>query len=222
MSVNAGGMKKNKNGLEEQIKYGKPNLIAFQETDDYKIKKILPSHWNIHCIDHKCLTSEYELSYIKKLSRRPFGGWGSYGVLYQTVINGRPVNVVNVHLETPRKGFEDTRWRDFDFTPMYKNTEQRYREARNVSMMIDNNYPTILLGDFNMPSDSRIYLRYFSEYINAIDDNVRGLAYTKFTKIHGIRIDHVLVNKNLSTTNAWVGEDFGGDHRPIFTGINFN
>lgn len=222
MSVNIGGLGKNKKQLALQIKYAKPNLIAFQETDEYKIKKILPSHWQIHCIDHKCLTSEFELSFIKNLSRRSFGGWGSYGVLYELVIEGRPVNVINVHLETPRKGFEDTSWRHFDFEPMYNNVEQRYIEARNVSMLIENNHPTIFLGDFNMPSDSRIYSRYFSKYTNAIDNKGIGFEYTKYTSIHGVRIDHVLLGRSLSTSNAWIGDYFGGDHRPIFTDVNFN
>ena len=222
MSANIGGLNKKKEALAKQIKYAKPNLIAFQETDKYKIQKILPSHWKIHCIDHKCLTSEFEFSFIKNLSRRPFGGWGSYGVLYEAIINGQRINVVNIHIETPRKGFEDTLWKKFDFTPMYRNVEQRYTEARNISMLIDNYNPTLLLGDFNMPSDSRIYARYFSEYTNSFDNNGIGVGYTKYTKVHGIRIDHVLVNEQLSTTNVWIGEDFGGDHRAIFTDVSFN
>jgi len=183
MSANIGGLKKKKQQLAEQIKYAKPNLIAFQETDKYKIQKILPSHWKIHCIDHKCLASEFEFSFIKKLSRR---------------------------------------WRSFDYTPMYYNVAQRYKEARNISMLIENDNPTVLLGDFNMPSDSRIYSRYFSEYTNSFDNNGIGLGYTKYTKIHGIRIDHVLVSKKLLSTNVWVDSDFGDDHRAIFTDVSFN
>jgi len=222
MSANIGGLKKKKEQLAEQIKYAKPNLIAFQETDKYKIQKILPSHWKIHCIDHKCLASEFEFSFIKKLSRRSFTGAGSYAVLYEVIIKGKRINVVNVHIETPRKGFEETLWRSFDYTPMYYNVAQRYKETRNISTLIENDNPTILLGDFNMPSESRIYSRYFSEYTNSFDNNGIGLGYTKYTKIHGIRIDHVLVSKKLLSTNVWVGSDFGGDHRAIFTDVSFN
>lgn len=223
MSANLGGINSNSKPLKEQIDNYMPDIVTFQETDQHKIRKVLPSSWNIHCVDHMCMASHYTIQYEKKLSRREFKLWGSYAVLYTVNINGTFVRVVNVHMETPRKGFETllASLRKFNLHGMKNNINQRFNEARNIIGLTIEDSPVLLMGDFNMPVNSRMYREYYSEFSNAFSDNGWGFGDTKYTRYHGIRIDHVLMNHHLSSSNAWTAEDIGGDHRPLFADIYF-
>lgn len=223
MTANLGGVKNNSK-LAKKIKAEQPDLITFQETDRYKVSKLVPSEWNVHCIDHMCLVSRFDMHYIKKLSREEFNLWGSYAVLYSVDIYGEAVNVINVHMETPRKGFEAllASKNSLNFQGMAINIEQRYSEARNIIELTLKNQPFILSGDFNMPSNSRIYQEYYSNFINTFSEKGLGLGYTKFTRYHGVRIDHILHNEYFGVSHSRVIGDIGGDHRPLISELYFS
>ena len=72
-----------------------------------------------------------------------------------------------------------------------------------------------------MPIESSIYATFFSELENTFNASGVGLGYTKYTRIHGIRIDHILTDKHFQTLAAEVGADFGGDHRPMIAKLVF-
>jgi hypothetical protein len=218
LSANLGGAALGTNQLKNQIDYRKPNIIVLQETDKSKIISAIPGGWYTHCVDHMCIASEYNLQYQQKLSRREFNLWGSYGVQYLAEIDGRLVNIINVHMETPRKGFESL-ISSYNFTGLNKNSEQRYQEAINLLRLNRDDIPTLYIGDFNMPWQSRIYQKYFNDLSNAFSEAGWGLGYTKYTSYHGIRIDHILGNHFFKFNESWVAGDLGGDHRPIFAEI---
>ena len=50
----------------------------------------------------------------------------------------------------------------------------------------------LVLGDFNMPPDSAIYRRCWSDFSNAFDSAGFGFGSTHFTHRTAVRIDHVL------------------------------
>ena len=81
----------------------------------------------------------------------------------------------------------------------------------------------IVAGDFNMPSDSRIYRACWAKYRNAFSDQGFGYGYTKWTPLrgsrYGLRIDHVLTSDHWHVQRAWIGPDVGSDHLPILADV---
>jgi len=221
MSVNLGGITNNKHKITAQIKYGKASIIAFQETSKDEVIEITPEHWNVICNNHQCVASEFELEVISSQNRRIFDGWGTVYTLYKVTIEGKDIYTINVHLETPRKGFEEISMRTLNFKSMAEFFELRFLEAQLVSNRVAIFAPLIIMGDFNMPVESSIYRDSFSQYTNTFNYAGFGFGHTKFTRLHGIRIDHILIDDHFITTDAWVGGDVGSDHRPIYADIIF-
>ena len=129
----------------------------------------------------------------------------------------RAVRIVDVHFPTFRPAFEQARQLDLDTATAIAEVGAQYSETvepvrREVEAF---QAPTIIAGDFNVPVESAYYRNYWSDYQNALSRVGHGLRYTKHTRIHGVRIDHVLADGNWSIVSAEVGPGLGGDHRPV-------
>ena len=222
MSVNLGGSIKHPDLLKEQIVNEQLVLIAFQETPMEEAKKIAPQGWDLHCIGQMCLASAYKLKYLNSQSRRILGGWGHLGLLYQLQINERKIYVMNLHLETPRKGYANFQLSKLNFEAVIENSEQRYIESSIISSWLKNKDSLIILGDFNMPVESSIYRENFGHYKNAFNEAGFGFGFTKYFRILSIRIDHILTDENFSVLKAKVGSDVGSDHFPILANVVLN
>ena len=222
MSVNLGGKVKWPKLIKNQIMNEQLVIVAFQETPKIEAQKIVPEGWDLHCIGQMCLASAYKIEYINTQSRKILGGWGQLGLLYQLQINERKINVMNLHLETPRKGFEDFQLSKLNFEAIFKNTEQRYIEASIISSWVKDKAPLIILGDFNMPVESSIYREKFGHYNNAFNEAGFGFGFTKHIRMLSVRIDHILTDENFSIVEAKIGNDVGSDHSPILANIVLN
>jgi len=222
MSVNLGGGIDRPNLMKEHIVNEKLVLVAFQETPKKEAEKIVPQGWNMHCIGQMCLASAYKIKYLNSKSRRLLGGYGHLGLLYQLQINKRKIYVMNIHLETPRKGFEDFQLSKLNFEAIFENSEQRFIESSIISNWLEDKAPLIIMGDFNMPVESSIYRENFDHYNNAFDKAGFGFGFTKYTRILSIRIDHILTDENFSVLEAKIGSDVGSDHRPILATLVLN
>ena len=73
----------------------------------------------------------------------------------------------------------------------------------------------VIGGDFNMPVEGDGYRRHWGAYRNAFTEAGSGFGYTKYTRWHGVRIDHVLTDEGWTPRTAWAGPALGGDHRPL-------
>jgi hypothetical protein len=222
MSANLSGGIENSDLMKEHIVNEQLVLIAFQETPENEAKKIIPQGWNMHCIGQMCLASAYKLKFLNSQSRQFFGGYGNLGLLYQLQINERKIFVMNVHLETPRKGFEDFQLSKLNFEAIFNNSEQRYLESSIISSWLDDKAPLIIMGDFNMPVESSIYRENFGHYNNAFNKAGVGFGFTKHTRVLSIRIDHILTDEYFSVIRAKIGSDVGSDHRPILATLVLN
>lgn len=128
-----------------------------------------------------------------------------------------PFHLVSLHLPTFRPAMQKAREFDPDTGQAIKQMGETYRKIaseahQNIQSMSG---PMIIAGDFNVPVESIYYREFWSEFSNAQSDVGLGLGYTKFTSVHGVRIDHVLVNEDWTVLRSRVGKDFGGDHRPV-------
>jgi endonuclease/exonuclease/phosphatase (EEP) superfamily protein YafD len=81
--------------------------------------------------------------------------------------------------------------------------------------------PVIVAGDFNMTPESVIYRRRFGHLQNAFSTAGWGWGGTKFTRIHSVRIDHVLADDHWQIARCEVGPDVGSDHRPVVAELLF-
>jgi vancomycin resistance protein VanJ len=132
------------------------------------------------------------------------------------------VHLICLHLPTFRPGFEKARKFDVRAGDEIEQLGSGFREVvEQIQHDIDAQTDALLIaGDFNVPVESVFYRDYWSDYQNALSIAGSGLRYTKYTRLHGIRIDHVLADDNWSVRSAMVGPDLGGDHRPVIVELN--
>jgi len=219
MSFNMGGRSFDSKKLNIQIEYNQPDIMIFQESLQQKLKKTLSQDWLLNCQQSLCLASKSISQVVDSQTRRIFNGWGTFAALFKLEVNNQALYILNIHLETPRKAYENMRYGQFDISLMKNIYEQRYLEA-TLSRVLGASYsPLVIAGDFNMPSDSWIYNKSFGEFNNTFDDKGFGFGYTKHTTLLGVKIDHILINKYSRTLKSWVDIDIGSDHHPIFADV---
>jgi len=219
MSFNMSGGAFDSRKLNIQIEYNQPDIMIFQETLTQKLTKALPENWLLNCQQSLCLASKAASKVINFQTRRIFDGWGTFAALFELKINGQRTYILNIHLETPRKAYENIRYGQFNFSLMKDIYEQRYLEATLSKSLAAEHHPIIIAGDFNMPSDSWIYSENFSDFENTFNEKGFGSGYSKHTRLLGVKIDHILIDDNFSVIKSWVDIDTGSDHRPIFADI---
>ncbi len=151
------------------------------------------------------------------------GAIARYEIEWQT----RTFSIEVVHLETVREGLQTLPfgfWKsDWDGPKVLgENVTERALESKIASEWTQRSkVPTIVVGDFNMPADSAIYRRYWSDLHNALSEKTLGPRVTKATRWHGIRIDHVLFGDGLACMSARVTRHLGMDHRPVVADFRF-
>lgn len=75
--------------------------------------------------------------------------------------------------------------------------------------------PSIVLGDFNLVTESSRFRADWGEWQDAFEEVGRGTGYTWHSRWYGLRIDHLLHDPAWRTVDFEVGPDLGSDHRPI-------
>jgi vancomycin resistance protein VanJ len=133
------------------------------------------------------------------------------------------VQLVNVHLPTPRPGIEATiASRGCELAELRRIIEVRAEASRVARRWVDERGRNrIVAGDFNMPVESRIYRRTWSDLGNAFNDAGFGWGTTKQTSWFGTRIDHVLYSAPWRCRKAWAGPAMGSDHRPLIADLEW-
>ncbi len=127
------------------------------------------------------------------------------------------VRVASIHFATFRPAFEKARNFDASAKVEYFHVAKLYRglAAETQAALQTSTLPLVCGGDFNVPVESAFYKNYWSGYQNALSQVGFGWCYTKYTRWHGVRIDHVLTDSQWTIDAAHVGPDLGGDHRPV-------
>ena len=215
-SVNLGGGGKLEE-LQNQLIEIKPDIVALQEANKQRITDFFEDDWNVSCSGHLCTLSRYPLEKDTSLQRNSLGGWGVFLLAHSIIVNDNKINFANIHLDTPRSALTGLLYADFDTSIIKEVDDNRTIEADVVKAWINNYDNAVLAGDFNMPIDENIYQQNFNKLGNAINVSSSGFNYTKFTKWHGIRIDHILFTKLYDAVSSDVLNGVGGDHRPVVT-----
>jgi len=178
------------------------------------------SEWHVDTRSGLCLVSRFEILEVTEMEREALESAGGSGVVatYKLDVDGTPLYLTNLHLETPRAGFELIRaGRLSDGIPKVREKSfLRGIELRRARIWTDGfDGPHIVLGDFNTPPESRLYRQAWAGWQNTFSLAGSGLGGTRLNGWIRVRIDHILANEEWKVIEAWVEEDVGSDHLPI-------
>jgi endonuclease/exonuclease/phosphatase family metal-dependent hydrolase len=131
-----------------------------------------------------------------------------------------PIDIAAIHLETPRKGLEILRYGG-NISRMDPSTLVRSIGSGRVRNWVSKQSgQAIVAGDFNMPVESVIYRKDWSDCRNAFSSVGRGFGYTRILRRFSVRIDHVLTcGEGWTPVRAFIGPDLGSDHLPLIVDL---
>lgn len=142
---------------------------------------------------------------------------------------GAEISICTVHLPSPRYGLTKVIDKSTLIAPGRRDlldaeTADRDAVSAKVATAVsDGPGNRLVMGDFNMTTDSHLYRRDWSNYANAFSQTGWGFGRTMRAPVRGfvfgIRIDQVLTNGDWSPARCWVGPDLGSDHLPVVADI---
>jgi vancomycin resistance protein VanJ len=199
----------------------RPDVVVLQESADPKSDNLFPANWHESVGPAGLrLGSRFPIKAAEYLRADSLGASGGVG-RYRLDTPLGELTVVNVHLPTPRDGFElfvHGRWEGFRVTEELIHTRDR-ASAMTRAWLGELGPAVIVAGDFNMPVESAIYRRHWSDLGNSFSEAGWGWGFTKQTRWFGVRIDHVLHGKAWECRRVWLGPDVGSDHRPLIVDL---
>lgn len=174
--------------------------------------------------DALCILSRLPILEGAQMEREVFRLAGGAGLVatWALELDGRVVDVTNIHLETPRAGFERLRaGRLREAIPVIEEKSHlRDVELRSARRWVESSdRPRIVAGDFNTPPESRAYRSAWGDWTNAFTRAGRGFGGTRLNGWIRVRIDHVLVDDRWTVVDARTGEDVGSDHLPVIATV---
>ena len=230
-----------------------PELIGLQECGDaaWDSLQALP-HLHFHRYANLCTASRWPFVSFDSMPKAAFSrvssfGYGGTALVARYVIEttrGRVV-LVNLHLETARKGlgqfmgrdgFFPDRFSDWFIAPTSDNGQSTKRVMLNAriraqeserasiwSTQGDQQKAVVIIGDFNLPSESTIFRRNWGRLHDAFDESGTGIGWSKAEgRLLRIRIDHVLTNDAAPRAiGTWLGPALGSDHRPVIADLQW-
>ncbi|MCG8468870.1 MAG: endonuclease/exonuclease/phosphatase family protein [Gemmatimonadetes bacterium] len=173
-----------------------------------------------------CLASRFPIGRADQQEHEALRRAGGSGwvIRYRIDTPSGPIELTNVHLDTPRSGFEQLRRGRIPegIEEMGSNSITRDLESRRARRWAnDGNDPRLIVGDFNMPTESAIYRRHWGDLTNAYSTVGVGFGHTRYNGWIRVRIDHILTGDGWRTVSSRVGPDLGSDHRPMIAELRW-
>jgi endonuclease/exonuclease/phosphatase (EEP) superfamily protein YafD len=216
--------------LPNVLEEWRPDVVGFQECgDELRAAVVGMKGWYHHSVRQLCFLSRFPISdsavmdrsalEVVKESEAGIGGTGDV-VRYTIQTPSGPVNITNLHLETPRKGFEGLFEAGFRVDRLQANTELRTIESGLARNWVSAGpLPTLVIGDFNTPVESRIFQDNWGDLTDAWSRVGFGFGMTKNNGWIRVRIDHLLTGPGWYVDRATVGQDLGSDHLPLIVDV---
>lgn len=203
------------------VEFVHADIAVFQECNvsEEDLKVAFPEY-DVSSTFDACMVTRYVVSSTDLRDREDIRALHGSGVInrFELLTPRGSVSLLNLHLETVRKGLEQILNDPLSLPASLANNINLRRVESSAARRwaARASVPSIIVGDFNMPQESRIYRNYWRGYGNAFANCGRGFGYTKVSGKSGIRIDHVLYDSRMECTSAFVLSSLGGDHRPLF------
>lgn len=194
----------------------RPDVAAFQECA-LDLDRLRRAGWFVHSAGHLCVVSRFPTHPATGRDDVSLGRGGGTAVAYTLDSPAGRLTLVHVHLATVRSGLFEVMHRGWRGAPdLTVNTDLRRQESLRVRDRAMRMAPVpLVVGDFNLPVESAIYREAWSGWSNAFSHAGFGFGWTKRTRWHGVRVDHVLYGPGWECRRAWVGPGLGFDHRIV-------
>ena len=230
VSFNADGGRAAAQILPSMLDRWGAQVVAFQECGEElaTAARRMPG-WNVHTSRDLCFMSRFPIrdsavmdrSALDRIKQSEPDAPGGAGYVVRFVLDGPrgPIRAANLHLETPRKGFEGLM--SGDWRRMQNNTELRAIESKLArNWVTEGAGPLVVLGDFNTPIESAIFREEWSNLADAFTVAGSGLGVTKHNGWIGARIDHVLTSDEWHVNRATVDtEQRLSDHSALIVDL---
>jgi endonuclease/exonuclease/phosphatase (EEP) superfamily protein YafD len=195
-----------------------PDVVLLQEWNGELNDEAFPdSSWNFGQSGHLWVASRLPIQAAAGLPAVTLHLSGNAGS-FEVATESGPIRLINVHLPTPREGISaaiDSRF--LNVAELQANTLARFQASSAVRQYCGaDDSALVVAGDFNLPIESNIYHKYWSDLNNSFSRRGCGFGWTKYTHWHGVRIDHILYGGQWTCLYCEVCPDIGSDHRPLF------
>lgn len=219
ISANVDGENLNAAAFMQLLSDEQPDVVACQEWPGVDVigPVLARQGWNVRHERGLWIASMWPIVHTELIPSDE--NWRELAGIYDLQSPGGIVRVVNLHLETPRKGIEPA-MHSRRLGELRQNLVRRRSESERVAGRVRQlSGPLVVLGDFNLPSDSRIFRQYWGDFDDAFESAGLGFGNTKFTRYWGIRIDHALTRQPDRFYKCRTGPDVGSDHIPLIADI---
>jgi endonuclease/exonuclease/phosphatase family metal-dependent hydrolase len=161
-----------------------------------------------------------------RVEQIPYRGESHTYVRCVVQVNGVDVDLVNVHLKSPREGLNAARHEQADgIGEWQQNFADRLGQATQLAADISGRQrPLILAGDLNAPESSPVLHQLLGRGLrDAFSSAGWGYGYTHGhslkPRISFLRIDHILVSSEIGVTDSYAGGKDASDHRPVIADL---
>jgi endonuclease/exonuclease/phosphatase (EEP) superfamily protein YafD len=173
--------------------------------------------WHFYYGGDLCLVSRFPFTVLDIATPREFWRRGGREPIRFSIQAPAPFQLLNVHFATIRGGLYALERGQGGLIAFEENRRESWLDstaARDRTRRVSQ--PLLVVGDFNLPVESAIYRARWGDLSNMFSSCGRGFGHTKFTRLFGIRIDHVLGSPEWACTDARVlTSPYGGDHAPL-------
>jgi len=215
---NAGGAESGPRPVLRVLEATAPDILVLQECGRGRLDEA--PGWYVRRGHDTCLLSRFPLVEVAERDQSDMWKLAGSGAIvryaFETPLG--PLELTNVHLETPREGIEALLGSRLRGVPVLEaKNGQREIEARVARRWVDQGTRAlrVVAGDFNTPVESDLFRRHWRGYRDCFVAAGWGFGSTKRTRRIGTRIDHVLVGAGLECDDVQVGPWVGGDHAPL-------
>jgi vancomycin resistance protein VanJ len=229
VSFNADGGRVAAQLLPSVLDRWQAQIVGIQECGEElaAAARLVPG-WHLHVSRDLCFLSRYPIrdsavmdrSALDRIKQSEPDEPGGAGYVVRFLLDGPrgPIRAANLHLETPRKGFEGLM--SGDRRRMENNTEIRGIEAKLAREWVTPGAgPLIVLGDFNTPVESVFFRDQWGDLTDAFSVAGVGLGVTKHNGWIGARIDHVLASDEWHVDRAFVDDKRLSDHSALIVDL---
>lgn len=207
------------------VRIAQPDVVTLQEctiSADELVVMFPGYHANGNA--STCFLSRFPIVAVDARDRQDVQAMRGSGIIdrFEIATPKGIVSVLNLHLETVRKGLERVVARSDGATSAmrYSVAERRVESQLAREWATRARVPQLIAGDFNIPADSAIFRSYWGDFTDAYSRCGMGYGYTKMTKWFGIRIDHVLFDSRWECLEVTVDKSMpAGDHRPLIVDL---
>lgn len=215
-------------GLMSEVESAVPDVVAFQEAfGEHPLLDKQFADWYQAHVGEYFIASRYRITHIATFRSEAYNR--NAAMIFE-IKAPRPFRLANVHQTSPRNGLTSLRPATVldgsGGQEVERGIDRRAEEAAALRQFIADHcddQPLLIVGDFNMPSDSSLYRASWGSYRNAFDAAGFGYGYTASCGDNRIwpdgtpwcRVDHILTTDDWRAQKCWVGSGNGSDHRLV-------